>query len=169
MTLLVRHVMAETPKSLSPQMVADDAAGLMASFDIGAVPVTDEAGRIMGIVTDRDIVLRVLAARRDPSVVPLDTITTKEPITVGPDAEVVEASRLMAEHQVRRLPVTKGDRLVGMVSMGDIAVGLSSKRLVGEALEDVSRSEATEMQNEGPDPGTPSNVMEARTVGEPNP
>ena len=114
MSLLVRHVMTEAPKTLSTDMSAADAAGLMTSFDVGAIPVTD-GDDVVGLVTDRDIVVRVVAARQDPNGTSLGTIATKGLVTASPDMGVAEARRLMSEHQVRRLPVMKSDRLVGML------------------------------------------------------
>lgn len=160
MSTLVRHVMAEAPKSLGPERSACDAAGMMAQHDIGSVPVVDD-GELAGIVTDRDLAVRVLAKRRDPDTVILDEILTRSPATIGPDAKLSEARALMAEERVRRLPVVKDGRLVGMLSIGDVALAEASKREVGEALEEVSRSPSTMQRNDGPDVGTPDRVRDA--------
>jgi CBS domain-containing protein len=162
MTTLVRHVMSEDLKTLSGSMSVADAAGMMANFDIGSVPVLGDRGELEGILTDRDIVTRVVAGRQDPSQVPIADVATTTTFDVSPDAELAEAGRLMAEHQVRRLPVLKDGTLVGIVSLGDIAIALASKRNVGETLEEVSTSERTTSRNEGPDPGTPDRVVERR-------
>ena len=111
MTLLVRHAMTPEPKALSTDRSAADAAGLMAQFDIGSVPVVDEDA-VVGIVTDRDLVVRVIAKRRDPSDVRLDEILTKVVETISPDAELSDARTQMEHARVRRLPVVKDDRLV---------------------------------------------------------
>jgi CBS domain-containing protein len=161
MATLVRHVMTAAPKTLSPSMDAYDAAGMMANFDIGAVPVVDE-GTLVGLVTDRDLVVRVLAGRADPSGVRLGDLATRSLISVTPDMPLTEARELMAEHRVRRLPVVKDDQLVGIVSLGDLAVASASKRVMGEALEEISGSESTEDRNPGPDAGTPERVQESR-------
>jgi CBS domain-containing protein len=163
MALLVRHVMAEEPRTASPDMNAYDAAGLMASYDIGIVPIVD-GDRFIGVVTDRDLVVRVLGARENPMETRLgDIATTRELVTVTPDMKVAEARDLMAEHQVRRLPVVKDDTLVGMIALGDIAHADASPRAVGEALRDVSASPATTDVNAGgPDPGTPDRALERR-------
>jgi len=165
MTALVRHVMTESPKCLSASMSAADAAGVMANFDVGAVPVIDEGGGLAGIVTDRDIVTRVIANRQDPTGIPLGDFATKSTVEVSPDTELSDANHLMAEHRIRRLPVTKDGELVGILSLGDVALALASKRSVGETLEDVSVSDATRTQNEGPAQGTPERVRETRNVG----
>jgi CBS domain-containing protein len=161
MSTLIRHVMASEPTTARPDMNAFDAAALMSSYDVGAIPIVDESG-FVGIVTDRDLVLRVLAARKQPQEIRLGDIVTRAPVTVSPDETLAEARRLMAEHRVRRLPVCKGDDLVGIVSLGDIAVADASARAVGEALRRVSESEATLERADGPDPGTPERVVEAR-------
>ena len=83
-------------------------------------------------------------------------------MTVTPDTSLAEARRLMAEHRVRRLPVCKAEELVGIVSLGDVAVADASARAVGEALRDVSESDATTKRSGGPDAGTPDRVMGAR-------
>jgi CBS domain-containing protein len=154
MTLLVRHAMSPEPKALSTDRSAADAAGLMAQFDIGSVPVVDEDA-VVGIVTDRDLVVRVIAKRRDPKDVRLDEILTKVVETISPDAELSDARTQMEHARVRRLPVVKDDRLVGVLSLGDVAVALSSKREVGIALEHISESESTGTLNDGPAIGTP--------------
>jgi CBS domain-containing protein len=161
MSILVRHAMSESPKTASPQMNAGDAAALMKQFDVGAIPVTDGES-LLGLVTDRDLVTRVLAERKNPLDVRLADIVTKHPISVSPDTQLSEARNLMAEHKIRRLPVTKGDRLVGIISLGDIALAAASGRAVGETLEQISRSPSTQDQNDGPDPGTPERVQDAR-------
>jgi CBS domain-containing protein len=162
MSLLVRHAMSTEPKTAGSDMNAADAAALMRSYDIGVVPVVDGA-RLVGIVTDRDIVTRVVANRADPLTTRLGDILTKDVVTVSPDARLSDARESMAEHRIRRLAVTKDGDLVGMLSMGDVAVIDSSKRAVGEALEDVSESPSTLSQNlDGPKRGTPDRVRTGR-------
>lgn len=162
--LLVRHVMAQDPKFVRADMDPYDAASLMASFDIGAVPVVDEDERLVGIVTDRDLAVRVLGHRQDPYAVRLgDIATDKHVVTVTPDTRLSEARSLMVAHRVRRLPVVKGKQLVGMVSLGDVAVIDGAARAVGDTLAAISESPQTaEVHEEGPNPGTPDRVAEAR-------
>jgi CBS domain-containing protein len=161
MSILVRHAMTSSPQTAKPDMSAADAAGLMARLDVGVIPVA-EGDELLGLVTDRDLVVRVIAQRQNADDVRLREIMTKSPVTVSPDMKVSEARDLMAEHQVRRLPVLKAQKLVGIVSMGDIAVADASKRAVGEALEEVSESPSTTDQDETPERGTPERVMKAR-------
>jgi len=154
MTQLVRHVMTAAPPARGTDMTAADAADVMRTLDVGAVPVVD-GDELVGLVTDRDIVLRVVAERADPSAVRLGDIASAAPITVSPDASLADARELMANHRVRRLPVMKEGRLVGIVALGDVAVRGASERATGHALEEISRSGPTEHTNPGPDVGTP--------------
>ena len=156
--LLVRHVMAGSPVTASPDMNAADAAGLMATHDIGVVPIA-EGDHLVGVITDRDLVLRVLASRKEPGAVRLgDIATTRGVETVTPDTELADARALMAAKRIRRLPVVKDGKLVGMLSLGDVAIASASMRGVGEALAEISVSIATEQTNPGPDVGTPDRV-----------
>ena len=160
--MLVRHVMADPPVTASPGMDAGDAAGLMAANDIGALPIVED-GRLVGIVTDRDLVLRVLAERKDPRSVKVgDVATTRRIETVTPDTQLADARALMAERRIRRLPVVKDGALIGIVSLGDVAIGSASMRGVGEALAQISVSEATTEVNPGPEVGTPARVKGER-------
>jgi CBS domain-containing protein len=136
--------MAKEPKTASPDMDATNAAGLMASYDIGVVPIVEADGALVGLVTDRDLVVRVLAARRDPTTVPLGEIATRRSVhTIAPDATLDEARQLMAAHQVKRLLVTRDDVFVSVVSLGDIAQATESMREVGETVRDITESPAT--------------------------
>jgi CBS domain-containing protein len=161
MSILVRHAMTEAPKTASPAMNAADAAALMKQFDVGAIPVA-EGEELLGLVTDRDLVTRVVAERKDPTQVQLSDILTKSPVTVSPDTKLSEARDLMAEHRIRRLPVTKADRLVGILSLGDVALADASDRAVGGALEEISQSASTAEQSDHPTRGTPDRVTEQR-------
>lgn len=161
MSILVRHAMTEAPKTASPTMNAADAAALMKQFDVGVIPVVDH-DQLLGLVTDRDLVVRVLAVRKDPTDVQLSDVLTKSPITVSPDTKLSEARDLMAEHRIRRLPITKADRLVGILSLGDVALADASERAVGETLEEISESASTSEVADDPPRGTPQRVVESR-------
>lgn len=146
--------MTEAPKTLGPPMTAQDAAGLMAQYDVGAIPILD-ADAVVGLVTDRDLVLRVLATRDDPSAIPLGDIATTAIVTATPDMRLSDARELMQRHRVRRLLVMKADRLVGIVSLGDLAVADPSRRAIGDTIEQISESPETARQNAGPAIGSP--------------
>src|SRR5437879_1244793 len=142
MATLVRHAMTESPQTAKPDMTAADAAGLMRQLDAGVIPVA-ERGKLIGLVTDRDLVIRIMAERKDPTSVKLSEVLTKWPVTISPDAKLAEAMELMAEHKVRRLPVVKGEELVGIVSIGDAAVAVASDSKAGGVLEQISQSPST--------------------------
>jgi CBS domain-containing protein len=162
MSLLVRQVMTSDVRTAGSDMTAADAAGLMSSYGVGSIPIVD-GEELVGIVTDRDLVMRVLASRDDPEQVRLgDIVTSRDVATVTPDTQVSEARYLMANRRVRRLPVVKGDKLVGIISLGDIALADASPRAVGEALRDVSESESTMSHGDMPPRGTPERVRQAR-------
>lgn len=133
----IRDIMTTNLEIAEPDDTLDDIAGMMRDHDVGAIPVVEE-GELIGIVTDRDIVLRCVAEGRDPGEVAVDEIITGDVETISPDADVNEAWRIMADRQVRRLPVVENERLVGMVSLGDLAVKTADEQQVAEALEEIS-------------------------------
>jgi len=141
MSILVRHAMTPCPTSASPDTTALAAARTMRELDVGALPIVDD-GELVGVVTDRDLVIRVMAEGRDPATTTVGGVFTPAPITVSPDMRLSEARELMAELQIRRLPVMKGAGLVGMLSLGDVALADASERAVGHALGEVSESES---------------------------
>ncbi|MCU1358212.1 MAG: signal transduction protein, partial [Acidimicrobiales bacterium] len=117
-----REIMTEDAEFLKDDATAADAATRFAGRDIGAIPVCDAQGHLEGMVTDRDLVVKVLADGKDPSSTRLRDLTDQsEVVTVGADDDVDTIVRTMIDHKVRRLPVIDGDRLVGMVSQGDVA------------------------------------------------
>ena len=164
MAMLVRHAMTESPQTARPDMTAGDAAGLMRQLDVGVIPVAED-GKLIGLVTDRDLAIRVMAQRKDPDDVKLGDILTKSPVTVTPDSKLSEARELMEKNKIRRLPVMKDDELVGIISLGDIAIAAASDRATGETLEEISKSVATEDISGGPDRGTPDRVQRTGTEG----
>lgn len=161
MSILVRHAMTESPKTAGPTMNAADAAAMMKQFDTGVIPVAEE-GRLVGLVTDRDLVVRVMAERKNPLDVRLEDIATTTPVTITPDTKLSEARTMMAEHRIRRLPVVKAGELVGILSLGDVALADASERAVGEALGEISQSTSTADVTGNPPRGTPERVRRAR-------
>ncbi|GAA4552325.1 CBS domain-containing protein [Amycolatopsis samaneae] len=115
-----------------------EAARLMAAQGVGAVPVCGEDGRIKGMLTDRDIVVRVLAEGKDPRALHASEVVQGETVTIGPDADAEEAVRAMSEHAVRRLPVVDGGALAGIVAQADVARALSNPAS-GDLVEAISR------------------------------
>ena len=117
----IRDIMTSNPSTVEPDKTVVDAARIMKQEDAGVVPVT-ENGRLTGMVTDRDIAIRVVAEGRDPQSTPVREVASKDLVTIDPQQDLDEALRLMAQHQVRRLPVVEEDgRLVGIVAQADVA------------------------------------------------
>jgi CBS domain-containing protein len=117
----IRDAMTSNPRGVDASTTIVDAARLMKSEDVGPLPVV-EGGRLVGMVTDRDIVLRVVAEGKDPQSSTVGEIASRDLVTVDPQQDLDEALRLMAQHQVRRLPVVEEDgRLVGILAQADIA------------------------------------------------
>jgi CBS domain-containing protein len=133
----VREAMTASVSSVSPSQSLADAAEVMKGEDVGSVPVVEE-GRLRGIVTDRDIVTRAVAERRDPQSVRVEEIASHDLVTVEPEQDLDEALALMAHHKVRRLPVLEEGRLVGMLAQADVAIKAKEQR-VGEMVEEISR------------------------------
>ncbi len=161
MSILVRHAMTAAPQTIRPDMNTADAAGMMRSEDVGVLPVI-EGGKLVGLVTDRDLVVRVMADRKDSEEVRVGDVVTSRPVTVSPDTWLSEARQLMERHRVRRLPVMKGEELVGILSLGDVAWADASTREVGETVRSVSESDATRRMTEDAARGTPERVQERR-------
>jgi CBS domain-containing protein len=137
MSKTVRDTMSTQPKSIDASEAIVDAARAMRDEDVGSLPVTEQ-GRLIGVITDRDIVVRVAAEGRIDSATVADALS-RNPITVEPDEDLDEALRLMARHQVRRLPVVEGDRLVGIVAQADVALAEKEKK-TGEVVQAISES-----------------------------
>jgi CBS domain-containing protein len=117
----IRDAMTSNPRGVDASTTIVDAARLMKSEDVGPLPVV-EGGRLVGMVTDRDIVLRVVAEGKDPQSSTVGEIASRDLVTIDPQQDLDEALRLMAQHQVRRLPVVEEDgRLVGILAQADIA------------------------------------------------
>ena len=115
----VRDVMVSDVVAIEPGTSVVDAAKRMIQEEKGPLPVV-EGDRIHAMVTDRDIIARVVAEGRDPNSVTVDDIATHELVTIGPDQDVEEARRLVDQHQLDRILVVEGDRLVGIISEADI-------------------------------------------------
>ena len=137
MAATVRDVMTSNPICLDPGTTLMEAARTMAERDIGDVLVVDGAN-LVGIVTDRDVVVRAVAAGLDPRTTRLNEIVTRDPVTIDPDQPVTRAAELMRENATRRLPVVEGDRPAGIVSLGDLA----KERDPGSVLADISSAPA---------------------------
>jgi CBS domain-containing protein len=133
----IRDVMTPNPRTVRPSDSIQDAAQIMRDEDTGVVPVVDN-GRAVGMVTDRDIVVRAVADGSQLSR-PVSEIVTSAVITATPEMSTREAALLMSEHQIRRLPVVdQGERLIGIVSLGDLAVKEGKDSRSGDTLQSIS-------------------------------
>jgi CBS domain-containing protein len=133
----IREVMTSEVKACEPTATVVDAAKLMAQEDVGPIPIVED-GRLIGIVTDRDIVVNVVAKGTDVNTTTVGDIASRDLVTISPDDDMNDALGLMAANQVRRLPVVEGDRLVGIVAQADIARTGRDKK-TGEVVEEISR------------------------------
>jgi CBS domain-containing protein len=138
MTKTVADAMTVNPRTIPPPASAVDAAKIMLEEDVGSVPVVAE-GALVGIVTDRDIALRVVAAGRDPRTTRVEEIATAHPHCTTPEESLDDAYEQMAAWRIRRLPVVADDdRLVGMLAQADLVQSLRDKK-AGQLVEEISQ------------------------------
>lgn len=117
----IRDVMTTDPQTIDSSASVEDAARLMRDGDVGSLPVVDD-GKLTGVVTDRDITVRAVAAGKDARTTKVGDVLSQDLVTIDPQQELDEALRLMARHQVRRLPVVEEDgKLVGIIAQADVA------------------------------------------------
>jgi CBS domain-containing protein len=117
----IREVMTSNPRTIEADKPVADAAKLMRDEDVGLAPVVD-GDRLVGTLTDRDIAIRVVAEEKDPASTPVREVASTDVVTVSPEQDLDDALSLMAQHQVRRVPVVEQDgRLVGVVAQADVA------------------------------------------------
>ncbi len=136
----IKSVMTSAVTTIDTNATLQQAATKMRDEDVGSLPVTQD-GKLCGVVTDRDIVLRGVAKGSDASACVADVMTA-DVTTVGSECDVEEAAQLMADKQIRRLYVVDGDTICGVVALGDLAVDPQGED-AGEALRAISKSEAT--------------------------
>jgi CBS domain-containing protein len=130
--------MTSNPTSCSSQDSVADAAKAMSREDVGPIPVVD-GERLVGLLTDRDIVVRVVAEGRDPQSTTVGDVASSDLATVSPDEDLDRALQLLAERRVRRLPVVEGERLVGILAQADIA-RQGNDSSTGQVVEQISES-----------------------------
>jgi CBS domain-containing protein len=134
----LRDVMTPRPQTLGPNATIQEAARVMRDSDTGIVPIVDQ-GKPIGIITDRDIVVRAVAEGPGALGRPVRDLASTDLVTASPELSTRDAVRLMGEHQVRRLLVCEDDVLVGVASIGDIAVKEGKDKRVGDTLETISQ------------------------------
>ncbi|MGI6040478.1 MAG: CBS domain-containing protein [Clostridiales bacterium] len=134
----VKDLMSSGVITITPDENASLAARLLARHNIGALPVCTSEGSLRGILTDRDIVLRCIAAESQPENTLVRDIMTKNVVSVSPEDDLREATRLMASEQIRRLPVVENGTIVGMLSLGDLAKTQMFDMEASKALSEIS-------------------------------
>lgn len=137
MSKSARDVMTGDAQCIGEHDSVLDAAKRLSELDVGAMPICGDDQRLKGMVTDRDIVVKVLAEGRDPSSTEAGELGEGKPVTIGADDSVEEAVRTMKEHKVRRLPVIDDHELVGIVSQADLARSIDESQ-VGDLVEAIS-------------------------------
>ncbi|WP_030723257.1 CBS domain-containing protein [Streptomyces sp. NRRL F-2580] len=134
-----RDIMTADATCVGAEETVLEAAKKMAQLKVGSLPICGTDEKLKGMLTDRDIVVKVLAAGKDPSTVKAGDLAQGEAVTIGADDDAEEILRTMGEHQVRRLPVIDGHTLVGIVALADVARALPEKK-VGDLLEVISQN-----------------------------
>ncbi|RIK42452.1 MAG: hypothetical protein DCC55_08775 [Chloroflexi bacterium] len=137
-----RDIMTKDPTCCLPGDTVDQVAQLMKSEDIGPVPVVEnhETKKLVGIVTDRDLAIKVVAEGRDPKQTRVEEVMTRELVTCRPEDDLQQVFQAMADHQVRRIPVVTTDgRIVGIIAQADIATRVDQPEPTAEVVEEISR------------------------------
>jgi CBS domain-containing protein len=137
MTKTVRDAMTMNPRCASVTTSVAEAARMLASEDVGSLPVLDGTS-LVGMVTDRDIVTRVVAQGRDPETTRVGEIASSEPVFTDPLENLDDALQMMARHQIRRLPVVEENVVVGVLAQADVAREAKEKQ-TGELVEEISQ------------------------------
>ena len=135
--LKIKDIMTKDVSYINPSSTVVEAAQLMQKHNVGAIPVCDQSG-VIGIVTDRDIVVRNVAHGKTPQSTTVKDVMTSIVTTVTPDTDINVASKIMSQNQIRRLPVVENNKLVGVVALGDLAVDNRFNIEASKALTDIS-------------------------------
>ncbi|HET6550799.1 MAG TPA: CBS domain-containing protein, partial [Solirubrobacter sp.] len=132
-----REVMTGGAECIGENDTITDAAKRLAELNVGAMPICGEDNRLKGMLTDRDIAIKVIAQGKDPNTMKAGELAEGKPVTIGADDSVDEALRTMTDHAVRRLPVIDGHDLIGIVSQADLARSIDEEK-VGDLVEAIS-------------------------------
>lgn len=144
----VKEIMTTQVATIGPDNTVLDAAKVMQAHNIGSIPVCQQNGKVIGIVTDRDIIVRNIANSGDPKTALIKDLMTKEVISANPTMDIDLAVKIMAQNKVRRLPVINNDAIVGMIAIGDLATRHILRSEAGNALSEIS------------EPSRPVNLMQ---------
>ena len=140
MATKIAEVMTQRPRAVTPQTTVREAARLMEEEDVGSLPVVDEGARLIGIVTDRDVAVRVVGRGLDSEKTVVGDVASRDVVALTPDHELDDALKVMAREQVRRVPiVVRENQLVGMLAQADIAHA-GKEKTAGEVIEAISRA-----------------------------
>ena len=134
----VKDIMTKNVAYIKPDTSVVDAARLMQQHNVGSIPVCDQNG-VVGMVTDRDIVVRIVITGTDPKATPVSNIMTTNVTSVSPDTDTHDLGDLMSQKQIRRIPVVDQNTLVGIVALGDLAIDRRFDTEASSALTDISR------------------------------
>jgi CBS domain-containing protein len=136
-----REIMTRDPACCEPGFTVEQVAVLMRQHNVGSAPVVGSLALrdLVGIVTDRDLTIKVLAEGRDPRHATVGEVMTRQPITCHPDDQISSALATMARHQVRRLPVVEQGRVIGIIAQADIATRLNAPADTAALVEEISR------------------------------
>ena len=135
--MLVKDIMTNSIVSLNSEDSVERAAQMMKQFDVGSIPVCSQE-KVVGMITDRDIILRTVATGSNGNNQKISEVMTSNPVTGSPDMDVHDAAKIMSEQQIRRLPIVENNHLVGIVSLGDISVEPTLQDNAEEALKNIS-------------------------------
>jgi CBS domain-containing protein len=166
----IQEVMTQRPRAVTTQMTVREAARLMDEEDVGSLPVVDDGERLIGILTDRDVAVRVVGRGLDSDTTVVGDVASREVVALTPEHDLDDALRLMAQERVRRVPIVAGeDQLVGMLAQADVARA-GNEKTTGEVVEAISQapsgprvasseadrtSEAGRLQSPAPEEQTP--------------
>ncbi len=137
-----QDIMTSEPTCSTPQQSIEDIARMMKQENVGAIPVVDDESnrKLVGIITDRDIVLKVVAANQDPGAIRVDAVMSSDLVFCHPGDSLDEAQEAMRGHQVRRLPIVDAEqKLVGIIAQKDVAENNPNAKATGEMLREISR------------------------------
>ena len=134
----VKDIMTKSVAYINPEASVTEAAQLMQKHNVGSIPVCDKNG-VIGLVTDRDIVVRNVAHGTDPHSTPVKNVMTSQVTTVSPEMDAEQVSGIMSKNQIRRIPVVDNNMLVGIVALGDLATDKRFDTEASGALSDISK------------------------------
>ena len=134
----VSDIMTKNVIGIDPEESAEVAARTLTHYNVGALPVRTADGKVCGVVTDRDLVIRCMASGKQPSQTKVKTVMTGRVLSVSPDMDAAAAAQLMGSKQIRRLPVVEKGKLCGMISLGDIARREEIQTMAAQALNGIT-------------------------------